>query len=280
MRNSKHSDIAAKENEIVASIQTDVGCVRSSNQDCGRFIRPTDAAQRERKGVLAVVADGMGGHSGGEVASSLATEVIGRAYYSSNSTPVEALTESFNEANRQIYEASNRDESLKGMGTTCTALAIYGNQAVVAHVGDSRLYLLREGEIYLMTEDHSAVMEMVKQGLLSLEAARHHEDKNVILRALGTAPSVDVSTWKAPLTTHIGDQFILCSDGLYDLVADSEIKEIVSATPDIHSSCEQLIDLAKRRGGHDNITVGILKAELAGTTQRAVRETREFEVVT
>lgn len=280
MINSKPPDNAAPGNAIVASIQTDVGCVRTSNQDCGRFLRPTDTEQRERKGVLAVVADGMGGHSGGEVASSLAVEVICRAYYASNSSPVEALTESLNQANREIHEASSRDEKLKGMGTTCTALAIYGNQAVVAHVGDSRLYLLREGEIYLMTEDHSAVMEMVKQGLLSLEDARHHEDKNVILRALGTAPNVDVSTWKAPLTIHIGDQFILCSDGLYDLVADSEIKDIVSATADIHSSCEQLINLAKKRGGYDNITVGILTAEVANTTGRAVRETREFEVVT
>src|ERR1044072_7187645 len=144
---SRRSDIVTTVHEIVASIQTDVGCVRSSNQDCGRFIRPTDAAQRERKGVLAVVADGMGGHSGGEVASSLAAEVISHAYYGSNSSPVEALTESFKEANRQIYEASKRDESLNGMGTTCTALAIYGDQAVVAHVGDSRLYLLREPEM-------------------------------------------------------------------------------------------------------------------------------------
>lgn len=275
---SSDTDIAAQEHEIVASLQTDVGCVRGSNQDCGRFIKPLDSTERKRKGVLALVADGMGGHSGGEVASSLAVEVISQVYYASLNTPVEALEESFNEANRQIYEASSRNDDLKGMGTTCTALAIYRDEAVVAHVGDSRLYLLREGEIYLMTEDHSAVMEMVKQGLLSLEEARRHEDKNVILRALGTAPNVEVSTWKAPLTIHAGDQFILCSDGLYDLVADSEIKEIASSAPDIHFACEQLIDLAKKRGGHDNITVGVLKAELSGAVAKAVRETREFEV--
>src|ERR1700755_98238 len=104
-----------------------------------------------------------------------------------------------------------------------------------------------------MTEDHSAVMEMVKQGLLSLEEARRHEDKNVILRALGTTPNVEVSTWKSPLRIHTGDHFILCSDGLYDLVADSEIKDLTSSTADIHSACEKLIDLAKRRGGYDNI---------------------------
>lgn len=266
--------------EIVAAIQTDIGCVRGSNQDCGRFIKPVDSTKRERKGVLAIVADGMGGHSAGEVASSLAAEVISRVYYASNNAPVEALTESFNEANRQIYEASTSDDTLKGMGTTCTALAIVGDQAVIAHVGDSRLYLLREGEMYLMTEDHSAVMEMVKEGLLSLEEARRHEDKNVILRALGTAANVEVSTWKAPLTIHTGDQFILCSDGLYDQVADSEISEIASSTQDIHSASEQLIDLAKRRGGHDNITVGVLKVELAGAAGRPVRQTREFEVAT
>ncbi len=139
--------------------------------------------------MLAIVADGMGGHSGGEVASSLAVDIISGTYYELEGDPAEALKTALENANKQIYEASTNDENLKGMGTTCTALAIFGSQAIVAHVGDSRLYLLRAGEIYLMTEDHSAVMEMVKNGIISLEEARHHEDKNVILRRARHCPS-------------------------------------------------------------------------------------------
>lgn len=271
---------AAKEFEIVASVCSDPGCIRDSNQDCGRFIKPGYASLLSRKGVLAIIADGMGGHSGGEVASALAVDTIGRAYFEIEGSPLAALKKSFEEANGQIYERSTTDDSLKGMGTTCTALAIYGGQAIVAHVGDSRLYLLRGGELYLMTEDHSAVMELVKTGIISLEQARHHEDKNVIVRALGTAPQVEVSVWENSLSVREGDRFILCSDGLYDLVEDADIKNLVFSAPDDHSACEQLIDLAKRSGGHDNITVGILSISPAGQVQaKKLRETRELEVV-
>jgi serine/threonine protein phosphatase PrpC len=132
-----------------------------------------------------------------------------------------------------------------------------------------------------MTEDHSAVMEMVKRGLITLEAARHHPDKNIILRALGSQPEVEVSTWEQPFPVREGDAFLLCSDGLYDLVEDDEIKQtVLSGKP--HSSCEKLIALAKERGGHDNITVGIVSLRPIDPTHkegnRELRETREVEV--
>jgi protein phosphatase len=166
------------------------------------------------------------------------------------------------------------------MGTTCTALALQNNSALAAHVGDSRLYLIRGGEIYMMTEDHSAVMEMVKVGLISMEQARHHEDKNVIVRALGTAPQVEVSIWENPLELREHDQFVLCSDGLTDLVEDKEIRNIVLSAKDSHSACENLIHLAKKRGGYDNITVGILSVEPADhAATKDLRETREVEVI-
>lgn len=267
--------------EIVANLQTDRGCVREANEDSGRFVRPNDPALLARKGLLAIVADGMGGHSAGEVASNLAVEIVSRTYYQeAGADATAALRAAFAEANRQIHEASTGDPNLQGMGTTCTALVLHEGRAFSAHVGDSRLYMLRGGEVYLMTEDHSAVMEMVKLGIITPEQARHHTDKNIILRALGTSSEVEVSTWEQPLAVRVGDQFLLCSDGLYDLVSDEEIKQTLVSTDDLHAACERLIERAKERGGHDNITVGIIGIRPAGQSQtnKSLRETREAEV--
>ena len=135
----------------------------------------------------------MGGHSAGEVASGMAVELIPQLYYEAKGEPKVALKEAVEEANRRINNAAAADDSKRGMGTTSTALVIQDGQAFAAHVGDSRLYMQRDGKIYRLTEDHSAVMEMVKLGLITLEESRTHEDKNVILRALGTAPQVEVA---------------------------------------------------------------------------------------
>lgn len=285
--NSKTSDDSAAQQkaerptyEIVASFQTDPGCHRETNEDCIRSIHPGDPAVVKKKGSLALVADGMGGHSAGEVASSMAVSVISRAYYEDPAAPQTALMKAFHKANRQIYEASLKDKNLSGMGTTCTALVINDGVAFAAHVGDSRLYLVRDEQIYVMTEDHSEVMEMVKRGLISLEAARHHPDKNVILRALGSHPDIEISTWDKAFPVREGDRFLLCSDGLYDLVEDEEIKQtILGGEP--RSASESLVALARKRGGYDNISVGIVSLTSVSEAQRRrVPETREVEVRT
>lgn len=268
--------------EVAASVQTDVGRVREINEDSGRFSRPSDPATLASKGVLLIVADGMGGHSAGEVASGMTVELVPRLYYGSQSPAPDALREAVEETNRQIHAASLADESKRGMGTTCTALAVVGDEAFAAHVGDSRLYMMREGKVYLLTEDHSAVMEMVKLGLITMDEARTHEDKNVILRALGTAPEVEVSML-TPFRVRAGDKYLLCSDGLYDLVVDEEIESELSAAEDIHAAGERLIMMAKARGGHDNITVGIVEmVPAAGAdaprAQDGAGETREWRV--
>lgn len=265
--------------EFIASVQTDPGCVREANEDAGRFIKPNDPQLLAHKGLLLIVADGMGGHSAGEVASRLAVEIISRVYYQSEADSCEALKTAFTEANRQIHEASLTDESLKGMGTTCTALVLREGSAYAAHVGDSRLYLMRSGEVYLMTEDHSAVMEMVRHGIITQEEARHHANKNVILRALGTNPLVEVSAWEKTLPVRAEDHFILCSDGLYDLVENAEIRQIVGDAQDPYEACAGLIALARERGGHDNITVGIVNIKPSGYTDARppARATRELK---
>ena len=264
--------------DVVVSMSSDVGCVRELNEDSGTYIQPDDPELLRSKGLLIVVADGMGGHSAGEVASRLAVDVVTRAYYEDGSDARSALEKAFHEANREIHKAAENDASKNGMGTTCTALVLQNGTAISAHVGDSRLYLVREESIYLMTEDHSAVMEMVKAGLITLEQARHHPEKNVILRAMGSHPEVEVTTWQEPFPVKAGDRFLLCSDGLYDLVEDEEIKRIVMLSAP-QTACESLIALAKERGGHDNITVGVVSLKPEGEADpRPVPETRQSEV--
>jgi PPM family protein phosphatase len=211
------------------------------------------------KGHLAIVADGLGGHAGGETASRLAVETISRVYYESadSDEPHAALERAFLAANRVIHQRARAELPLYGMGTTCTALALCGRRAYCAHVGDSRLYLLRGGESYLMSEDHSAVMDLVRRGMLRREAARHHADRNVLLRALGTRPEITVTCWQKPFPWRAGDVFLLCSDGLYDLVEEAEMLSAAGAEP--AAACAALIELAKERGGHDNITVGVVR---------------------
>ncbi|HLM54594.1 MAG TPA: Stp1/IreP family PP2C-type Ser/Thr phosphatase [Pyrinomonadaceae bacterium] len=267
--------------EIVASVQTDKGCVREINEDSGRLVRPNDARLLEERGLLLVVADGMGGHSAGEVASQMAVDLISRLYYQSQGDALAALRDAVSEANRRIFSAAAADESKRGMGTTCTALAIRGGEATVAHVGDSRCYMVRGGDIYQLTEDHSAVMEMVRHGLISKEEARTHEDKNVILRALGTTPEVEVAMAE-PFAVREGDRLLLCSDGLHDLVTDEEIGQTLAGADDLHAAGQQLIELAKGRGGHDNITVGIVGVVPPGTVADEAKDapaTREVEAV-
>jgi len=265
--------------DVEVSVWTDVGCLREVNEDCGRYVTPGHPELVMSKGVLAFVADGMGGHVGGEIASRIVGDELGRFYYEASAKdPHEALRTAIEEVNRVIYQASLDDVALQGMGTTCTALVLRGDEAFSGHIGDSRLYLARDEHIERLSEDHSLVNEMVKQGLISEEQARTHEHRNVITRALGLHPVVEVATWEAPLPVRPHDRFVLCSDGLYDLVSDEEMKDlVVSETP--YVAGERLVALAKERGGHDNITVAVLWLKpLEPTTPTPERDTREVEI--
>ena len=267
-------------NTVTASVQTDAGCVREANEDSGRHVKPNDAETQVRKGTLTIVADGMGGHASGEVASLMAVELISEIYYADkiNVAP-DALRNAVEQASREIYQESLTNEKLFGMGTTVIALVLLNDQAFSAHVGDSRLYRRRGNSLEMLTLDHSQVMEMVKYGVISMAEARNHDDKNVILRAVGTLPNVEVEV-SEPFAIEMGDEFLLCSDGLCDMLTDEEIAEVWFAANDIHTAGENLIDAAKNQGGHDNITVGIVRVAAQGATQasRNVRVTREIEI--
>lgn len=251
-------DESAAELEIEASVMTDIGRVRENNEDSIVFVRPEAPEQLKAKGCLAVVADGMGGHKGGEVASHLAVTVVPEAYYAHSGRCRDALGAAVESANGEIYRTAQENPEYAGMGTTCTALAIKGGLAFCAHVGDSRLYLVRNGETYQMTEDHSLVMDMVRQGLLSFEEARHHPSRNVITRSVGTNASVEVSAWEQSFPVRDGDLFILCTDGLHEYVEDEELLAF-AGREDLAGTCRALIELAKSRGGQDNLSVGLIR---------------------
>jgi len=264
---------------VVASVQTDAGCIRDSNEDSGRHVAPNDLETRVRRGTLTIVADGMGGHASGEVASQMAVELISEFYYADDAQDVpNALKTAIELANKQIFEASSLDEKYFGMGTTLVALVVLGNKAFSAHVGDSRLYRMRFGRLEMITTDHSQVMEMVRHGIITMEEASSHDDKNVILRAVGTQEHVEVEV-SEPFEVEVGDTFLLCSDGLSDMIDDPSIEMIMMSEPDIHVIGEQLIAAANESGGHDNITVGIVWIDIPNSleTNRNVRVTREVE---
>jgi protein phosphatase len=262
---------------VQGSSLTDVGAVRASNEDNVAVVIPQDLRRLREKGVLAVVADGMGGHEGGEVASGMAVERVGERYYKEEDGPQQSLLRAFEAANREIYEHARRHSRLAGMGTTCTAVAVVNGLAYSAHVGDSRVYLVRGDQIYCMTEDHSATMEMVKQGMLTLAEAKNHEERNVILRAMGTRPELEVALWTTPFPLRTEDRLLLCSDGLYEKLDDRELASVASARPPAEA-CRELIRIAIERVSSDNVTVAIL--QLGGAQNGAgLRPTREGTVV-
>ncbi|WP_300317155.1 protein phosphatase 2C domain-containing protein [Accumulibacter sp.] len=248
---------------VQARMASDVGCVRRANEDSIAFVRPQDADLRQRLGVLAVVADGMGGHRAGEVASALAVETICHAYFASpaDQDPLRALKLAVREANSAIHRAGLADRALAGMGTTATALVVMSTAVLFAHVGDSRLYRCTGGCCRQLTDDHTLVEQMVRDGLISVQEARQHPMRSMLLRSLGTSPGVRVAAQRCAAPA-VGESFVLSSDGLHESVEAADIAEIVaSLAPE--AACRQLIELARERDGSDNISVGVIAIQPA-----------------
>jgi serine/threonine protein phosphatase PrpC len=267
---------AAASHVVECGSATDIGLVRNSNQDAVAFMVPSDPAQRLRRGVLAVVADGMGGHNAGEVASGLAIETICRSYYATpGDDPRRALEVALREANDAVFRAAQADAALDGMGTTATALVLVGGSGWFAHVGDSRLYRCSAGQCEQLTQDQTLVAELVKNRLLSAEQARHHPARNVLVSSLGTQPDLRVVAERcAPLVS--GDCFVLCSDGLWESVEPGDIAEIVTSRG-VDAACRDLVALALERDGHDNVSVAVLALRPAEPTPQAAVPRRAGE---
>ena len=238
---------------------TDIGRVRARNEDFLGAFEPDDPVVLQSKGRLFVVADGMGGHTRGDVASRLAVQALHEAYYDTRrSEPLpEALRVSVQIANEAVYRESGVAAGQEPMGTTLTALVIHDHDAFLAHVGDSRAFLVRGRQIRQLTEDHSLVAELVREGVLSATEAEHHPSAHVVLRALGLAPDVAVEV-QGPLPLRSGDTLLLCTDGLTRQVRPHEIRRLAESQAP-HRACEGLVSLANERGGQDNITVQLIR---------------------
>lgn len=249
---------------FVVSGKTDIGVVRQNNED-NLYISQDDG--------LLLVADGMGGHASGEVASKITVDIMrdyfngvkeGRQlqigpYQEDLSEPTNRLGSAIRLANQAIYEAAQGNPLWHGMGNTIAATLITGNRLSIAHVGDSRVYLVREGSIEQLTDDHSFVSEQVKREIISKEQAKASEMKNVLTRALGVHPEVEVDLEELSLLD--GDMLLLCTDGLTGMVDDEEIFAITNTLHDPAAACEDLIARANQNGGKDNITVVIAEIE-------------------
>ena len=259
---------------LIACGKTDVGVTRANNEDY--FCSEEDIG-------LFVVADGMGGHASGEIASRMAVEIIrdhmrsplkGEENLASKtavsfSKETNMLVSGIRRANESIHEASHREGGLKGMGTTVAAALIKGNTMSIAHVGDSRIYLVRDNALFRLTDDHSVVSEQVKQGLITREEAELSDMSNVITRALGYEHTVSVDLDELDVVE--GDRIVLCTDGLTRMVPDDFILSTVASVDKPEEACKILIDTACANGGKDNVTVIVIFSLHDGWVSRLKR---------
>lgn len=251
---------------VVGAMRTDIGRVRASNEDTVVFVAPAEGAPEEKLGYFALVADGMGGHAAGEVASALAAEVVRRVFFSLDVPTSQALKTAFEAANRAILDHAALHSECRGMGTTCTAVIIRENRLWLAHIGDSRAYILRDGRLVQLSDDQTLHARLVREGAMTPEEAERAPGGNVILQALGTRPDIWPTIWTDGLPLQIGDVILLCSDGLSNLVSDEDIAEIVAGRSP-RDACARLIDAALDAGGYDNVSVGVFVLE-TGDRQR------------
>lgn len=236
--------------------KTDLGRVRENNEDKFDFYEPEDPAVLATKGSFYAVADGMGGHSAGQIACEMALKTVIQAYYANPSADVEgSLRHAIEEANSVVYETAQAVAERQGMGTTLTAAVVREGQLTVAQVGDSRAYLLRSGQLNQITDDHSWVAEQVRLGIMTQEEALSSPFRNIITRSVGTAQTVEPDILTRPL--QAGDALLICSDGLSGYLEPPELTEIMAGhSPSV--AAMHLVDEANRLGGRDNITALVL----------------------
>jgi serine/threonine protein phosphatase PrpC len=263
--------------EMKFGARSDTGCVRENNEDSYRIAPDLS---------LFVLSDGMGGLEAGEIASRMAVDAVLAQYREAEANPdlplrgepVESVSAASNRlasairfANDQIYRAAQQDTGQRGMGATIVAVKCTDHRMSVAHVGDSRIYRLRAGKLEQLTNDHSFVAEQVRNGKMTQEEADHSTMQNVLVRALGVDPGVDVDLSEVPLIE--GDTVLLCSDGLTRELSDEQIAAVLGETRNPETAAAELVDLAKRAGGGDNVTVIVLRCVLKaqGALQRIAK---------
>lgn len=243
--------------------RTDVGCVREQNEDSLVVTPP-----------LFVIADGMGGHAAGEIASEIAVNTI--AENAPQHPDPEALGAAVEEANRAIIDAAINGEGRQGMGTTVTAAMLENDKLVIAQVGDSRAYLLHDGKLSQITHDHSLMANMIEAGQITPEEARVHPNRSVITRALGNDPATRPDLYE--MTVVAGDRLLLCSDGLSSMITDEDIEAVLTRVKDPQRCASQLVNEAIAAGGYDNITV--IVTDIQGTSVKQTKKTKRRSRIT
>jgi serine/threonine protein phosphatase PrpC len=246
--------------DVELAYLSDIGCERERNEDNYGYFEPEAEDDFRAKGRLLAIADGMGGHAGGQVASGLAIDILRDTFLNAKTADSETiLVAAFTRAQQEILEESEIHAGLNGMGTTCTAAIVNAGKLTFGHIGDTRLYLLRRGVLAQLTEDHSLVNKLLKAGDLTPEEAASSTQRNVLTAALGMKSAQVAADFSAgPIDLMPGDTIILASDGLHGIVTADEIAQLVSDQP-AYDACQVLVNLAKSRGGPDNITLQVLK---------------------
>lgn len=231
--------------------KTDTGLTRKTNED--RFFVD------EKQGLF-IVADGMGGHAAGEVASQIAVETVCQSLQEADQgNPEKQLKQAIEQANRAVEQAANDNKAWRGMGTTLTILLLQQQQGYLAHIGDSRIYRLHNSQFEQLSDDHSLVGEQLRQGILTPEQAETSSLGNILLQAIGITPQLDICQKSISLTE--GDRFLLCSDGLTNMVSATEIETMVKQSGSLPPLCTTLIEKAMAAGGKDNITAIVLQID-------------------
>ena len=242
----------AETSEFSWAFRSHPGCVRPDNEDSVGAFAPSEP---EERGPLFVVCDGMGGHAAGEVASRMAVQAVLETWTTGSSAqPHQLLRSAVRAANTAVFAAS-LDRETRGMGTTLTSLAFVDGESIIGHVGDSRCYLVRDRQCSQLTADHSRVGEMLRMRLITQEQAAHHPARSQLTRSLGGEPGVQVDIVRNPVAPS--DTFVLCSDGLWDLVSMPEIAEVTLSAPGVAG--DELIARALERGAPDNVTVIVVR---------------------
>ncbi|KAF1342117.1 protein-serine/threonine phosphatase PrpC [Bacillus subtilis] len=245
---------------MLTALKTDTGKIRQHNEDDAGIFKGKDEF------ILAVVADGMGGHLAGDVASKMAVKAMGEKWNEAETIPTAPsecekwLIEQILSVNSKIYDHAQAHEECQGMGTTIVCALFTGKTVSVAHIGDSRCYLLQDDDFVQVTEDHSLVNELVRTGEISREDAEHHPRKNVLTKALGTDQSVSIDTRSFDIEP--GDKLLLCSDGLTNKVEGTELKDILQSDSAPQEKVNLLVEKANQNGGEDNITAVLLELAL------------------
>lgn len=245
---------------MLTALKTDTGKIHQHNEDDAGIFKGKDEF------ILAVVADGMGGHLAGDVASKMAVKAMGEKWNEAETIPTAPsecekwLIEQILSVNSKIYDHAQAHEECQGMGTTIVCALFTGKTVSVAHIGDSRCYLLQDDDFVQVTEDHSLVNELVRTGEISREDAEHHPRKNVLTKALGTDQLVSIDTRSFDIEP--GDKLLLCSDGLTNKVEGTELKDILQSDSAPQEKVNLLVDKANQNGGEDNITAVLLELAL------------------